>query len=95
MKLPAIPDFGEAQWNLRIGFFMTPAQDKWWDIHSSVSLDAIRNEISSILQTSAIAEVLSLTSERALLRYWERGQFGGLTEYQRHDYFETLRRLNP
>ena len=74
----------------RIGSFLSPPVDKWWDIDATSDASAVLAEITPRLDAAA-HYVLAHLADQQLIALWETGQSPGLTEGQRQRNLRDLK----
>lgn len=88
------PDINDCHWKKRIGFLLPEKKDHWWTIDNNTSIENLVKEISYILETLAIPELINHLSNDYLEQEWSSGKAEGATQLQRYIYLTTLLKIN-
>lgn len=83
----------DAHLRSRLGSFLDPAQDTWWEIDASTDSESLVEEISQLLLRRAVPYLEQYGHTRALMTLWETGKSPGLTAVQRSRYLSELKRV--
>lgn len=73
----------------RIGAFLSPPEDKWWDIDATTNAAALLTELTPLLEAAA-RYLLANLPDQQLIALWETGRSPGLTEGQRQRNLRDL-----
>jgi hypothetical protein len=85
------PTIEFCQWQERIGFLMTPPRDYWWEISSLTYIDALVPEVTDILISKGVPEIINNISDKDLEKCWRnRDQGTRLTNISRLIYLSSL-----
>lgn len=87
------PEVEICHWRSRVGDFLQPKQDFWWIINASSSSNLITEEVNKCLLDVVLPNLRERGTDENLLLAWERGEYGGLTEFQRIQYVSTLLKI--
>ena len=79
-----------AHLRLRIGSFLSPPEDIWWDIDSTTDPAALLGEMKPLLDDAA-RYILAHVADQQLIALWETGKSPGLTEGQRERNLRDLK----
>ncbi|WP_082385213.1 DUF4304 domain-containing protein [Brevundimonas sp. AAP58] len=66
----------------RIGCFLSPPREKWWEIGATSDVAVVLDEITPLLDDAAHYVITHIADEQ-LIALWESGRGPGLTEFQR------------
>lgn len=73
----------------RIGKFLTPPRDEWWDLAAGVSLAGLVAEIAPLLDQAALFLDDHL-DDAQLIALWQSGRSPGATDFQRQRFLREL-----
>lgn len=84
------PLVADCHWRQRIGFLLPERKDYWWHINDNISLDYLITEVTNILISIAIPEILIHITDKSLEEKWMNRISAGLTEQQMYLYLIAL-----
>jgi len=84
------PEIEDSHWRQRIGFLLPDKKDYWWKIANDTCLKQLTEDISQVLITVAIPEILSHLTIESLKSEWLNGVSKGITEFQRYMFLTTV-----
>lgn len=74
----------------RLGFFLTPPRDTWWEIGADTDAARLIGEVASHIEAHAVPYLDSHLSTEALVALWRSGKAPGITKVQRDRYLAVL-----
>ena len=80
----------DCPWRIRLGRFLHPDSDRWWDIDESTDVDSLIAEHRTFVDTVISPKLAEMSSSERLIELWQAGQAAGLTEGQRRVYLAVL-----
>lgn len=86
------PSLVNSHWRKRIGFLDEKKFDKWWTITNSGEAEIAGQEITKILQEKGLLVLSELNSTDKLISLWKKGESVGITDKQRQNFLEILRK---
>jgi len=82
----------DAHLRLRIGMFLPQRRDKWWELAETKEAAGVASEIGELVHNKAVPFIEQHIANSSLLAMWESGVSPGLTDFQRLQFLEKLRR---
>ena len=83
----------DAHLRQRFGFLLPEHGDKWWEITARTNVIALADELSTLLEQSALPYLEEYMDSKALMALWESGKSPGLTAVQRARLLDQLKRV--
>jgi hypothetical protein len=91
------PDFRDFQVTKRVGDYMNPLIDTWWQIDDKTSiteLEKLKHMIINILDNKILPELIQLLDDESLEKYWKEGNYGGSTVWSWYKDLIALMKIN-
>jgi hypothetical protein len=83
-------------WRSRLGQFLSPPRDEWWDIDGTARDEAVSSRVTGYLVDLALPEMDRLSRDEVLRDLWLSGRSPGRTDFQRlYDLSILLARIGP
>lgn len=86
----SLPARHSRHFSCRVGFYLEPPQDLWWEIADGDTLSTAEGEISRMLTDYVLPEFASIPTSQHLIDMWRQGKAPGLTEKKRLDYLRMI-----
>lgn len=86
------PNEYDCHWRQRLGFLLYK-EDKWWTLDSTTNFRSLSKEITTAISDTAIPIILENIADESLMALWSGNQCPGLTEQQRKEYLESMKKI--
>lgn len=84
------PTYPDSHWNKRIGRYLNPPADKWWEVGDEKSFEKAKEEVIKLLGNDVLPELFSFQTTEDLKQVWLQGHYQGLTKGQQEYYLKLL-----
>ena len=87
---------GHMRW--RLGDFLDPPFDKWWELKTTTDIAALADELASLIIDHVIPLLDKYSKMNSIIQLWDSGASPGISEMQRNRYLAELednQQVNP
>ncbi len=82
----------DAHLRQRLGFLLPERADKWWEITAQTDVAALTDQLSTVIEKSALPYLEEYLDTQSLIALWESGKSPGLTAVQRTRSLDRLQK---